>query len=210
MNLPTEPNNSEQKFQVKKKRNLKVTLLIICALIISALACVWYFNRETLNIYYLNARYNHFKINDNIYVWEGMSPGKGNIDIDLFRMARPINEDDIDALNIEIWKKALAKKELVKGKPYMVHTRWEINGDALDKLKTGVLGAYKGYKIADEYRDGETKTYLFFMLTPNKQALYDTEIDIYKLPKGYTWSDGPFYVLAFQTQDKIPSVYLKK
>jgi hypothetical protein len=201
MTLSDKQDDSEQKFQVKKKSTLKVTLITF-VIIVSALACIWYFKGQTIQYYYLNARYNHFKINDKVYAPAYMLKDDHRFNVAVYQFARPMTESDIDALNIDTWKKALAKKELVKGEPYMVETDWEINAELLYKLKSSYIGNYKGYEIAEQYMNGRIFTGYFIMIDPNKQAVLKKGLDVIKLPKGYVWSDGGLYASAYDTDYK--------
>ncbi|MCO5936153.1 hypothetical protein NAF17_11455 [Mucilaginibacter sp. RB4R14] len=189
--------------QAKKPKGLKKSTIIIILTCITllALAATAFFNWEYLRLYYLNARYNKLQAGNKLY--ELPYNAKDTMNVDLYSLIRPITDKDIDDLQITELEKDIAKKALPTSKTtYLYVTPWHISANILNKLRSTYIGTYQGSDILDVFIDEKTFKGLYFIIKPNKKALVKDDYDYFKLPKGYTWADGPFYVSVYDISEQ--------
>ncbi|SDE89454.1 hypothetical protein SAMN05216464_110218 [Mucilaginibacter pineti] len=171
------------KISTKKSGFQKYRWLLIGTVSIIIIAGLVLANKSFLQLYYLNAKNNHYKLQDRIFAKKYVIDEHSYI-LNLYRKIRPIDKNS-------------------SGKPYMIECAWAISVDSLKKYKTTCIGTYTGYKIYDVKAGDNFHPMIFFSLVINKKALVkQTGTNLYDLPSGYTYEDGPFYVLAIQTSNK--------
>jgi hypothetical protein len=184
----------------KKKRT---GWYIASGLIILLIGIIWY-NKPLLWAYYLNARYNTFKPGDKMYTRPYLvnDPRFKSFTLSFYHKLRPINQEDIDNMDGELWKKELIKKNLSSSdKPYLAESAWGINTDSLCKYKTALLGTYAGSEILNVKLQGKYIPVVFFIIKPNRKALNKDEAGgLFKIPDNYREDDGPFYIEGSDAQ----------
>lgn len=197
--------------QLEKRDGQKTVKKWVISSIIVFLLCliaILLFNKRYVTLYYLNIMHNHYKVNDKLYAKSWLvndTSTEGSINVRLFRKVRPINADDINAMRVDLSQKVLLKQNVnPSDKPFVTETNWVISSDTLCKYKTAWVGDYIGADIV-KFK-GRTDYYdiICFAINPNKRALLKEDNDnagIYSLPAGYTWDDGPFYVLTLNVTD---------
>jgi hypothetical protein len=157
----------------KKSLLTKISLYILGVLLILAVPVYMFW--EVISLQYYNLRVNHAKMNGKLYEAEWMSKSHHKFAVQLYRSAEPIN--------------SIGKKMIVEG-------GWQINGDSLVKHHSDFVGYYKGFKISDS-EFGYKMPY--YIISPNQLGIvriyYESEI---QLPKGYKFTNEPFYVLAYE------------
>jgi len=191
--------------QKKIKRNYLTWGIIAGFLIV--LAGLFLYNKQVLTLYYLNAKYNKFNPGDKIYAQEwriNKVSEYGAYDTELYQVVRPIHNSDVDDMDIDLSKKSVIKSNLnSSNKPYAMCRGWQISSDSLCKMKSAVLGTYIDYKIMDQKIDGKYFPTLYFIIKPNKKAMFkDYYSDLYKIPTDYVEEGGPFYIEANDTSEK--------
>jgi hypothetical protein len=206
--------NSSNNNELNRKKSKSKVWLIAIGCIVLMIAGLIFYNKQFLYLYYLNAKNNHFRTNDKLYAKSRMvneTSEYGSYNLNLYRKVRPLNNDDVDAMQIELWQKALIKKNLSSfSKPYMIECAWTINSDSLCKYKTACIGRYTGSQILDIRIKNKYYPMIFFSITTNKKALVkDYESDYNKAPAGYTFDDGPLYVMAYQVTNKELQTFRK-
>lgn len=164
-----------------KKTRLKKILAIILG-VLFILAIPVYIFWDVLFLEYYNLRNNNAQMNDKLYPAGWMVKDDSKFHLNLYRTAEPINGS---------------------GKKLVVDGGWEINSDSLAKHHSNFVGYYKGYKILNT--EFGTKM-LYYVIGTNKLGLeriyYESEI---KLPKGYKFTNEPFYVLGFEVSTNNPA-----
>ncbi|RYU85628.1 hypothetical protein EWM62_03755 [Mucilaginibacter terrigena] len=189
--------------QVKKPKSRKKSTIIISVtgIVLLIIAATAFYNWDYLQLYYWNARYN--KLNPGNKLYERPDWVKDTLDVDLFRLIRPITDKDIDDQQLTELEKDIAKKVLISStKTYLHRTSWHISADKLIKLKSAYIGTYQGSDIMDDFISGKTFTGLYFIINPNEKVLGKDKYEFHKLPKGYTWANGPFYVNIYDISEK--------
>lgn len=176
-------------------------ILLIAGTFILVLAATTFYNRDYLRLYYLNARYNKLQPGNKLYALPRLV--KDTLDVEFFSLIRPITEKDIDAQQLTELEKDIAKKALIKStKTYLCRNSWYISADKLYKLRSAYIGTYQGSDILDDFIGGKKFTGLYFIIKPNEKALAKQDIEYFKMPKGYTWADGPFYVSVYNISEQ--------
>jgi len=191
----------------KKSGFRKYRLLMILGICVAIAIGLLLYNRTYLALYYIDLKYNPFHVNDKLYAkkWYVNEKSKyGSYNLDLYRKIRPLNNDDIDAMNISLAEKALIKSNLsTSNKPALTECAWSISSDSLRKYKTACIGNYTGSEILDTKFEKKYYPMLFFSITTNKQALVkEVNSSLNELPPGYVYDDGPFYVRCFDVTEK--------
>ncbi|MFD1255711.1 hypothetical protein ACFQ3S_02800 [Mucilaginibacter terrae] len=174
---------------------------IISAFIITVISAIFISNREYLDMYYINFRYNDYEPGDkiyakNFYLNDVNEEGEG-YNLDLYQLVRPINESDVDAMDLDLYKKSVIKANLNSShKPYIMERGWQISGDSLCKHNSAVIGTYVRYEIVNIRLDDEFHPVLHYVINPNRNALIKDGIisHKYKMPDDYLDSDSTFYV----------------
>ena len=165
------------------KRNIWLIIIFSFLLIITGL---FFYNRDFLDIYYLNFKINHFKTNDKLYAEEYLING---------------DSDTSKASNIFLFRKVKPLKSNPSGRPSMAMSAWSISGDSLRKYRTANIGTYTGFEIMGiANRDNEYHPMLFFSVTTNKKALIKNYLT--DPPAGYEFDEGPFYVWGHLMTDQ--------
>jgi len=191
----------------KKSGFRKYKVLMILGTCLAIAIGLLLYNRTYLTLYYIDLKYNPFHVNDKLYANEWYINKKskyGSYNLDLYRKIRPLNNDDIDAMNISLAEKALIKSNLsTSNKPALTECAWSISSDSLRKYKTACIGNYTGSEILSIKIDKKYYPMLFFSITTNKKALLKKEYGSQnELPPGYVYDDGPFYVRSFDVTQK--------
>lgn len=199
---------AKPKHMILKPKNKKNKGWIIALILLLILASVGYglylSNKLYLRAYYqaytYNRNHNSFKRGNKMYLVDFLvdttSAKKfARYNENLYRMIRPLNYDEIDAMDATLAEKALIKKDLSSKKPYMFESAWAISTDSLCKYKSAFISYYSDAKIADSYYgEGIYLPGLFYVVHPIRKALIRTS-DIDQLPSGYKYDDDfPFYL----------------
>jgi hypothetical protein len=195
----------------KKKgwKKYKIWLIVLVILAVSG-GIIWY-NKPLLTAYYLNARYNTYKPGDKMYAHSYLvnDPRFKSFTLSFYHKLRPINQEDIDNMDAELWKKELIKKNLsYSDKPYLAESAWGINTDSLCKYKTALLGAYVGSEILNVKLKGKYIPVVFFIIKPNRKALNKDEAGgLFKIPDNYREDEGPFYIDGSDVQNTESKIF---
>jgi hypothetical protein len=111
--------------------------------------------------------------------------------IKLYRLVKPLTEEEVDQMDIEEWQKILIKKNLNHSeKPHMMDSGFEISIDTLRKYRTAFVGA-----IAEDFPDDYKNDYnALFPIKPNDKALVVANIYNSAPPSGYSWIYDTYYI----------------
>jgi|SRR5215217_3479754 len=194
---------NSQSAKIPVKRWIIVSIIVI---VLAGVAFGFYWPKRT----YLNAYYHVYifkkrlpiKPGDKLFlprylVDDSSSKTFARYDQKLYRVIRPLNNDEIDAMDITLAEKALRKQDLSLKKPYMFETIWAISTDSLCKYKSAFVSRYNNSKIADLYfGEGEYLPQLFFEVHPVRKSMVRTDY-FDKMPSGYKFEDNtPFFLEA--------------
>ncbi|MDB5158767.1 MAG: hypothetical protein JWR50_3474 [Mucilaginibacter sp.] len=191
----------------KLKKTRWRTVVLIFAILLIFIGGIYWYNRKYLNLYYITTVYNPFKLNDKMYlnsflVDKSSSKDFKQYNLSLYRMARPLNSDEVDNMNISLADKALIKQDLSSKKPYMEKCSWSISTDSLCKLKSAFIGSYSEIKIANIYLGkNQYGPGVFFIIHPMQKILVKENNN--PPPSGYAFdNDLPFYIDATEVSTK--------
>lgn len=183
----------------KKSTKKKWIVVIGLLMVISALIT---YNFKLLKAYYYDFQFNKFTAGTkmyppNYYMTDTISPT-----ISLYRLIRPVNEDEIDAMPIEAWKKALMKNDIKSPDDLkMFETVKEIAGDSLAKYKNWCIGTYVDRKFIFINDEKFSSYEPYYQIKPNWPMVAETNTLLTKpLPDGYTYADDNYYVYAYYTR----------
>jgi hypothetical protein len=150
-NLSTDNNFA---YQPKKTNKFKgLIIAFVCLVLLSGGLYGWYwFNKPLFVAYYFNFKHNPFKPNDKMYinsflVDESSAKDFKGYNISLYRLVRPLNDDEVDNMPIELAEKILIKKDLSSKKPYMTECAWSISTDSLCNIKALILEIIQNRKL---------------------------------------------------------------
>jgi hypothetical protein len=194
---------STQQNPIKKRSKLKGWIIIlICLIVLCGGSFTWYkFNKPLFYAYYYELNYNPFKPGDKMYL-QGFLVDKNSAkdfsryNMNLYRMVRPLNDDEVDKMSVSMADKILIKKDQSSKKPYMIECAWAISTDTLCKYKSAFVSNYSTSKIANlSFGNGDYLPTVFFEIHPLRKALIsDSPVEP---PTGYAFDDSlPFYFLA--------------
>jgi hypothetical protein len=193
--------------ELSKRSKSKIFIILpICLIVLIGGAYAWYSSNKPLFwAYYYDVKLNPFKYGDKMYLNDWLvdktsAKEFSRYDISLYRLARPLNDDQVDAMSISLAEKALIKKDLSSKKPIMEDCGWSISTDSLCKYKSAYVSNYSGSKIANIYfGNNEYFPRLFFAVHPIRTALIRSESK--EAPSGYAFDDNePFYLEADQVK----------
>jgi hypothetical protein len=176
----------------KHKKHLNtwilLTVLFVCSIIIV-------FKWDWVHARYSHIIHDHFKSGDKLYAKPGLFDRKSTM-TSLFvgRLIRPINETDIDLMNISAEQKALRKKKLNPSlKEYLISTNCYFDKNRLIEAKSAFIGTYIEHAFLPFNFGDASGEDSFYAITPNKSSLTDLSFD-FKMPSNYVWSNHNFYV----------------
>ena len=172
-------------------KNNKIKAIIIGFSAMLLLAIVGYFNQNLVYTgYYYLFKTDSFSAGDKMY-----SPYRKKIQ--LWRLIRPINKDDIDTMQISDTEKLRWQLGLDDSlKPYIINV-----GDYVSVSdKSSYIGTYIDHEFARAIAY-DTKKMGFvnvFSLKPDKGKLHKNEyvLEDERVPKDYTWANNLYYVPA--------------
>lgn len=192
--------------QLKRRKMVRRWAIAITVFIL-IIALAW-FNQPWIWDLYIDAKYNNFKTGDKLYGRE-QSMRVSDYHYRLYTWVRPLKEDDVDAMDIELWKKALIKQDLhPNAERFLIESGWRISTDSLNKYKTACIGTYLGADIGKLHVRPNDDGFLlnFIKISPNKMALVKTDENLYKIdddiPSGYTLDDeNDLYIMGFEVYE---------
>ena len=125
------------------RKSKKLIWIIIVSIVLIVIAFGAY-KFKLVKAYYYEAKRNDFKTGDKVYPPNYFISDKP-INIFLYRLIRPVNEAEIDAMNIEEWKKPLMKQNLKSsGDLKIILSNKRIMADSITKYKAWNIGNYLG------------------------------------------------------------------
>lgn len=192
---------SAQQKSIKKKLNVWI-ITLICLIVLGGGSFTWYwFNKPLFYAYYYDILHNPYKPGDKMYLKEFLvntasAKDFSRYNMRIYRLARPLNSDEVDQMNISLAEKALIKKDLSSKKPYMAECGWAISTDTLCKYKSAFVSNYTESKIENAYfGDNEYMPMVFFAVHPIQKALIRESYA--GAPSGYVFDNNlPFYIDA--------------
>ena len=187
-----------------KSSKKKLIILLITLIVLAGGTFGLYWSNKT----YLDAYYDAYVFKQKIPVKHGDKMYMVNYLVDtsssknynhhnqgLYRLIRPLNGDEIDAMDLTLAEKAVIKNDLSSKKPYMFESKWAISTDTLCKYKSAFVSYYTDCKIANLYMgEGQYLPTLFFEVHPVRRAMIRIDYDD-SLPSGYKFDDNyPFFL----------------
>lgn len=171
-------------------------------LLLVSLLTLW--NTPRFRLFLYNKLNNHYSIGDKLYAKQWLVDDTASYNLNLYRRIRPMNEDEVDEMDIPLWQKAHIKKELKPSdKTLMLETDWAISSDSLCKLKTACIGTFIDYQAQYVKLSRDYVLLPFFSIHPNKKALIkEDDLGLHKIPDGYVFDDGPFYIRILDVSNK--------
>ena len=162
------------------------------------------FNWDWFHTRYTHLTHHNFKSGDKVYAKPDLFDSKSKMN-SLFvgRLIRPLNETDIDLMNINAQKKAVLKKQINSSlKEYLISTKCYFDKSRFMEIKSAYLGnyidhAYLQFKLDENTFEEDS----FYALSPNKEALKDFSYD-FKMPVNYTWANGNHYIFEESSADQ--------
>jgi len=188
------------------KNNYRSLLLGICltALTVILICFNWYWLRAN----YINLTRNHFKTGQKVFVIPQLFDANSKFsNIGVLRMIRPVNELDIDLMNISDSQKASLKKKLDPSlKPYLIFNHMWFGATELKAAKTSFIGNFITHEILNTMGEkGNLIKYSFCQISPRSDLLYDNS-QSFKMPYNYTWANSKYYLLTESiTDEELPS-----
>jgi len=149
---------------------------LIFSVIILAAACILVFlNKDLIPAYYNNARYNHFKYGDKLYIASDHS-------MELMLLIKPIDP-------------ASSKK------PYLIDLGWQINIDSAKKYHTRCIGTYMHNRILNFNSNESYPRLNFYAIKPDKKLIDKYGVSD-SIPKDFELAQAPFYIPFFSVSNK--------
>lgn len=176
------------------EKSKKIIWVIIGGIVLITVAYTAY-NFKLIKACYYDAKRNDFTIGDKLYPPNYFITDKPN-DIFLYRLIRPMTGAEIDAMDVEEWKKPLMKQNLKPSDDLkVILSNKRIMADSLIKYKAWNIGNYLGKEyiyIKNNAMDG----YLpYYAIKPNWSLINTDPTEQYLLPGGYTYANNNLYVL---------------
>lgn len=157
-------------------------------------------NFTTVRIYY-NYLFKaaHFNKGDKIYLQKIKLPDgdyfRGAM---LYRMVKPLNEREIDTLEITDRQKAVLKAKIdASAKPYLFRTGQGVN----IKGKSGFLGIYEGQQMCTLKLGNKSFNGIFYKIDN-----FTPELAGRLLPDGYTYADNVYYIEPFNLSAEVQDI----
>jgi hypothetical protein len=187
-------------------------IAILIAAVVVAIS-IFAFNKHNINVYFTNTFGIPFKVGDKVYAESAVfGSDKNKNGLGIYRLIRPLNESDIDVMQITDRQKAEMKKKLNPSlREYMVCPNQLFTKEHLVQNKSAFIGTFLDHKVSEVLNfslDGKKTTYLkesFLAIKLNESSLDDYSY-LFKMPANYTWADGNRYVINSTTDDhELPS-----
>ena len=176
---------------MSKPKTKKTWIAVIAILVVIGLTALYY--SSWIKAYYYDYTGNHFKPGDKVYARGKLSPY-------LYRIIRPITTDDIEKLNIDDDKKALAKQNLKNGELQTLQTDEIVDPNG---LHTGdYIGTFISRQFIVKHFDGKTAVIRYYAIKPNWRVISNVPSLADPMPNGYTYADDKLYVAFFEASDK--------
>lgn len=197
--MQTETSNTSTKLpnsrpnKGRKKWLISGAIILIAGILIAV-------NFTTIRIYY-NYLFKaaHFNKGDKIYLQKIKLPdGDYYRGVILFRMIKPLNEREIDTLEIADRQKAILKAKIdPSAKPYLFRTGQGVN----IRDKSGFLGIYEGQQMCTIKFGDKYFHYMYYKIDS-----FTPELSGRELPDGYTYADNVYYVEPFNLSAEVQDI----
>jgi hypothetical protein len=185
------PNNGRKKWLIGGAIILLAGILIAVNFTTVKLYCAYVFKCP------------HFSKGDRIYLKKTKLPdGDYFRGLILFRMIKPLNEREIDTLEITDRQKAVLKAKIdPSAQPYLFETGQGVN----IRDKSGFLGIYEGQRMCTARFGDKSFRYMFYKIDNFTPELAGRE-----LPEGYTYADNIYYVEPFYLSAEVQDIPKQK
>lgn len=141
----------------------------------------------------------HFSKGDKIYLQKTQTTDGDYIrGVLLYRMIKPLNEREIDTLEITDRQKAILKAKInPTAQPYIFRTGQGVK----IKDKSGFLGIYEGQQMCTAKFGDKNFHYMYYKIDS-----FTPELSGRELPEGYTYADDVYYIEPFNLSTEVQDI----